>query len=109
MSSSFKLQPFHSELFEKAKNIVERLKDAGYKAFLVGGCVRDIVMEIPPREYDISTSAKPEEIMRIFSNTIPIGASFGVILVLEGGHKFEVATFRRDESYSDGRHPDRVT
>ena len=109
MSSSFRLQPFHGELFATAKNIVERLRGAGYKAFLVGGCVRDMVMEIPPREYDITTSAKPEEIMGIFSNTIPIGASFGVILVLEGGHKFEVATFRRDESYSDGRHPDKVT
>ncbi|HEX3035670.1 MAG TPA: CCA tRNA nucleotidyltransferase [Thermodesulfobacteriota bacterium] len=109
MSSSFKLKPLPSKLFETAKDIVGHLKNAGYKAFLVGGCVRDTVMEISPKEYDITTSAKPEEIMRIFSNTIPIGASFGVILVLERGYKFEVATFRRDESYSDGRHPDKVT
>jgi poly(A) polymerase len=108
MNTVSKLKPFPSELFETAKSIVARLKASGHKAFFVGGCVRDTVMRIPPKEYDITSSASPEQIMTIFSNTVPVGASFGVILVLEGKHKFEVATFRKDESYSDGRHPDRV-
>ncbi|MGH7799239.1 MAG: CCA tRNA nucleotidyltransferase [Thermodesulfobacteriota bacterium] len=103
-----KLEPSWGEQFNTACNIVKRLRASGYKAFLVGGCVRDTVMGIPPKEYDITTSASSEEIMRLFSNTAPIGASFGVILVLENEFKFEVATFRQDESYSDGRHPDRV-
>ena len=103
-----KLKPFTGELLLSAKSIVERLRKSGYRAFFVGGCVRDMVMKIPPEEYDITTSAKPDEIMKIFPNTVPVGANFGVILVLEDKHKFEVATFRRDESYSDGRHPDRV-
>ncbi len=108
MKTVFKLTPFPSELFFKAKGIVVRLRDLGHKAFFVGGCVRDAIIGIPPKEYDITTSAKPDEIMKIFSNTVPVGASFGVILVIEGKYKFEVATFRKDESYSDGRHPDRV-
>jgi putative nucleotidyltransferase with HDIG domain len=108
MAAVFKLKPFPSELFETAKSIVERLRTSGYRAFFVGGCVRDTLMETPPKEYDIATDAKPEEIMGIFSNTVPIGASFGVVLVLEDNYKFEVATFRQDKSYSDGRHPDGV-
>jgi poly(A) polymerase len=108
MTAVFKLKPFPSELLETAKNIVERLKTSGYRAFFVGGCVRDTLMGIPPKEYDIATDAKPEEIMGIFSNTVPVGASFGVVLVLEDNYKYEVATFRQDKSYSDGRHPDGV-
>jgi poly(A) polymerase len=103
-----KYKPFQSEEFDTARSIVGRLRGSGYKAFLVGGCVRDTVLGIPPMEYDITTSAKPEEIMRIFSNTVPVGLSFGVILVLQDGFKFEIATFRKDESYSDGRRPDKV-
>lgn len=108
MTAVFRLSPFPSELFETAKSVVEHLRASGYRAFFVGGCVRDTIMGTPPKEYDITTDAKPEEIMRIFSNTVPVGASFGVVLVLENRYKFEVATFRRDESYSDGRHPDSV-
>lgn len=108
MSTVFKLPPFHGEPFETAKGIVEHLRALGHRAFFVGGCVRDMVMGISPKEYDITTSAKPEEIMDIFPNTVPVGASFGVVLVIRNTYKFEVATFRRDESYSDGRHPDRV-
>lgn len=108
MTTVFRLKPFPSELFETAKSIVERLRASGYRAFFVGGCVRDTLMGIPPEEYDITTEAKPEEIMGMFSNTVPVGASFGVVLVLENRYKFEVATFRQDESYSDGRRPDSV-
>ena len=103
-----KLSPIHDDHFQIAKGIVGQLKRAGFKAFLVGGCVRDIAMGIPPQEYDIATSATPQDVMKIFATTVPVGVSFGVVLVLEGNNKFEVASFRKEEKYTDGRHPDRV-
>ncbi len=109
MKKVIKIKPFESELFDVARHLVTQLKNAGYKAFCVGGCTRDMLMNIPPREYDITTSATPEEVSNIFSHTIPVGVSFGVILVLIGHYRFEVATFRKDEGYSDSRHPDYVT
>lgn len=109
MKKVIKIKPFESELFDVARHLVTQLKNAGYKAFCVGGCARDMLMNIPPREYDITTSATPEEVSNIFSHTIPVGVSFGVILVLIGHYRFEVATFRKDEGYSDSRHPDYVT
>jgi poly(A) polymerase len=109
MKKVIKVKPFESELFDVARHLVTQLKNAGYKAFCVGGCTRDMLMNIPPREYDITTSATPEEVSNIFSHTIPVGVSFGVILVLIGHYRFEVATFRKDEGYSDSRHPDYVT
>src|SRR5438552_3767772 len=77
----------------------------GHEAYLVGGCVRDMVMGLEPADYDIATSARPEEIVKIFPRTESIGAQFGVILVIYRGHPFEVATFRSDEAYVDGRRP----
>jgi len=109
MKKVIKIKPFESELFDIARHLVTQLKNAGYKAFCVGGCTRDMLMNVPPREYDITTSATPDEVSRIFSHTIPVGVSFGVILVLMGHYRFEVATFRKDEGYSDSRHPDYVT
>ncbi len=109
MKRVIKIKPFESELFDIARHLVTQLKNAGYKAFCVGGCTRDMLMNVPPREYDITTSATPEEVSNIFPHTIPVGVSFGVILVLIGHYRFEVATFRRDEGYSDSRHPDYVT
>jgi len=109
MKKVIKIKPFESELFDIAKHLVTQLKNSGYKAFCVGGCTRDMLMNVPPREYDITTSATPEEVSNIFSHTIPVGVSFGVILVLIGHYRFEVATFRKDEGYSDSRHPDYVT
>jgi poly(A) polymerase len=103
-----KLSPVHNDHFQMAKGIVGKLKSAGFEAFLVGGCVRDIAMRIPPQEYDIATSATPQDVMKIFPSTVPVGVSFGVVLVLEGNNKFEVASFRKEEKYTDGRHPDRV-
>jgi poly(A) polymerase len=88
-----------------AIEIIRRLREKGHEAYLVGGCVRDMVMEIEPSDYDIATSAKPEEIVKIFPRTEAIGAQFGVILVIHHGHPFEVATFRSDEAYVDGRRP----
>ncbi|MGH7850960.1 MAG: CCA tRNA nucleotidyltransferase [Thermodesulfobacteriota bacterium] len=109
MKKVIKIKPFESELFDVARHLVTQLKNSGYKAFCVGGCTRDMLMNIPPREYDITTSATPEEVSNIFPHTIPVGVSFGVILVLIGHYRFEVATFRKDEGYSDSRHPDYVT
>ena len=109
MKKVVKIKPVESELFDIARHLVSQLRSAGHKAFCVGGCTRDMLMNIPPKEYDITTSATPDEVSKIFSHTIPVGVSFGVTLVLIGHYKFEVATFRKDESYSDSRHPDAVT
>ncbi|MBU1445841.1 CCA tRNA nucleotidyltransferase [Patescibacteria group bacterium] len=88
--------------------IIEKLKQAGYQAYWAGGCVRDMLMGHEPKDFDIATSAKPEEIEDLLDYTKPVGKEFGVILVIEGGHAFEVATFRSDSGYSDGRRPDAV-
>ena len=88
-----------------ARTIVERLSRAGYESFYAGGCVRDALLGITPKDYDIATSARPEEVQRLFPRTIAVGAHFGVIVVLENGYEFQIATFRSDEVYIDGRHP----
>ncbi len=103
-----KLKPFPSELLDFAREVVVELRKAGHKAFCVGGCTRDTLLGIEPKEYDITTSATPQEVSEIFPHTVPIGVSFGVILVITGKYQFEVATFRKDQSYTDGRHPDKV-
>jgi tRNA nucleotidyltransferase/poly(A) polymerase len=90
---------------DAAIDIIRELRKRGHEAYLVGGCVRDMVMGTEPADYDIATSAHPEEIVKIFPRTESIGAQFGVILVIYRGHPFEVATFRSDEAYVDGRRP----
>src|SRR5215471_4653414 len=90
---------------DSAIAIIQELRRHGHEAYLVGGCVRDMVMNIEPADYDIATSARPEQIMEIFPRTEPVGAQFGVVLVIHGGHPFEVATFRSDQAYIDGRRP----
>ena len=95
-----------SELCRTAVRIVRKLRDAGFESYLVGGCVRDLVSGKPPKDFDITTSARPEEVMRIFPHSIPVGASFGVVTVVEDGHNFEVATFREERDYMDGRRPE---
>jgi poly(A) polymerase len=96
-----------------AKDLVERLSQAGYEACWAGGSVRDSIMGAEPKDYDVATSATPEEVQEVFGpkRTVPVGAAFGVVLVLGPGglDPIEVATFRRDATYSDGRHPDHVT
>lgn len=88
--------------------IIKVLKKAGHEAYWAGGCVRDMLLGIKPKDFDIVTSAKPEEIEKLLEHTIPVGKKFGVILAVKGGHTFEVATFRSDAGYSDGRRPDAV-
>ncbi len=91
-----------------ARRIVERLQQAGHIAVWAGGCVRDRLLGRPSSDIDVATNARPEQVRALFPAGKEIGRAFGVVLVREGGHDFEVATFRRDEGYSDGRHPDRV-
>ena len=88
--------------------ILKRLRDAGFQAFFAGGCVRDQLMGIPPRDYDIATSARPDQVLQLFPQTLTVGAQFGVVLVGEQGTYCEVATFRSDGHYDDGRHPREV-
>ena len=86
-----------------------RLIDAGHTAYFAGGCVRDTLLSIEPKDYDIATSATPAEVQDLFPKSNAIGAHFGVILVKANGFPFEIATFRHDGSYKDGRHPESVT
>ena len=92
-----------------AIEIVRRLKTAGHEAYFVGGCVRDQLLGQKPRDYDIATAAMPEQIESLFPHTLPVGRKFGVLLVIERGKQFQVATFRAEAEYRDGRHPGRVT
>jgi len=95
---------------EKAAiEIVRTLKEAGHEALFAGGCVRDQLRGVTPKDYDIATSARPEEILKLYPKGSTIGAHFGVILVKDRGHHFEIATFREDGDYADGRRPDSVT
>ena len=94
---------------ELANLICDTLQNAGFQAFLVGGCVRDILLQRKPADYDVATSATPNQVLSFFPDGITVGAQFGVILVQRDSIKVEVATFRSDIGYSDGRHPDQVT
>lgn len=93
---------------EAATGIVRRLKSEGLAAYLVGGCVRDIVMGIVPKDYDVTTNATPDQVLTLFPNAITVGAQFGVVIVPDDAGNVEVATFRSDGIYADGRHPTEV-
>jgi poly(A) polymerase len=106
-----------SEKAREAARLVRVLRDHGHSAYLVGGCVRDLLLGREPADFDVATSASPDEVMRVFPKTYAVGAQFGVVLVpvlndREDGSRdnyaIEVATYRSDGAYSDGRHPDRV-
>jgi len=92
-----------------AVEIVRRLQAAGFEAFWVGGCVRDSLLGREPDDYDIATNALPDTIETLFPKTIGVGKQFGVMLVIEDGHEFQVATFRAESDYEDGRRPQHVT
>ena len=91
-----------------AREIVARLRESGHIAYFAGGCVRDMVRGLTPKDYDVVTDARPEAVQTLFPRTFAVGAHFGVIIVLEKGFQFEVATFRSDDAYIDGRHPSAV-
>jgi poly(A) polymerase len=92
-----------------AAEIVRHLQTAGFSAFWVGGCVRDFLLGREPGDYDIATSALPEQIEKLFKRTVAVGRKFGVMVVVENGRPFQVATFRAEADYRDGRHPEQVT
>jgi poly(A) polymerase len=92
-----------------AVQIIRRLQTAGFSAFWVGGCVRDFLLGREPQDYDIATSARPEQVEKLFKRTIAVGRKFGVMVVVENGQQFQVATYRAEADYKDGRHPERVT
>ncbi len=91
-----------------AREIAARLRESGHIAYFAGGCVRDMVRGLTPKDYDVVTDARPEVVQTLFPRTFAVGAHFGVIIVLEKGFQFEVATFRSDDAYIDGRHPSAV-
>ncbi len=91
-----------------ALTIISRLEREGYEAYLVGGCVRDLLMGSPPKDIDIATSAKPEQVMATFPKTVPTGLRFGTVTVLLQDGRAEVTTYRVDGEYSDKRRPDAV-
>jgi poly(A) polymerase len=93
---------------ERAVAIVKRLREHGYESYFAGGCVRDMLLNKSPQDYDITTSARPDDISKIFPQTVPVGAQFGVVVVMLEGHPYEVATFRHDGPYLDGRRPSHV-
>lgn len=94
---------------DAALELARRLKAAGYEALFAGGCVRDRLLEHPPKDYDIATSATPAQVMEVFPGSNEVGAHFGVVIAKHGGHHVEIATFRTDGSYHDGRRPSSVT
>jgi len=91
-----------------ARAIATRLRDAGYTAYLAGGCVRDRLLGREPQDFDVATDAPAAEVQQLFPRTIPVGVQFGVVVVVMNGEPIEVATFRADSIYVDGRHPTSV-
>ena len=98
-----------SEMRTAAMQVVQKLQDKGYQAVFAGGCVRDQLLGLTPKDYDVATSATPDEVIGLFPQAVTVGAHFGVVLVKVQGHAIEIATFRTDGSYADGRKPETVT
>ena len=93
---------------QAAIEIVRHLQQHGWQALLAGGCVRDMLLGRPAKDYDVATNARPDEVMRLFPRTLKVGAKLGVVIVLTRGRQVEVATFRSEAGYEDGRHPGQV-
>lgn len=94
---------------ETITRLIKRFHDGGFECYLVGGSVRDLVLDIPIGDYDFATNARPDEIMKLFRRTVPTGIKHGTVSVLLDDHQFEVTTYRADGKYIDGRHPDSVS
>ena len=97
------------KLPENVKSIIEVLYSNGYEAYAVGGCVRDSVLGKKPKDWDITTSAFPQEVKSLFKKTIDTGIKHGTVTVMIKGEGYEVTTYRIDGVYKDGRHPENVT
>src|SRR5881394_1982390 len=91
-----------------ARAVIDRLRASGHQAFLVGGCVRDLLLGVKPKDFDVATDARPDRIMDLFPRSGRVGAHFGVVLVRDAFCQVEVATFRSDLDYEDGRRPNTV-
>ena len=102
-------KPVQPTAEETAVRVVRKLQESGYEAYFAGGCVRDKLMGLTPQDYDVATSAKPAEVGKLFPHSQKVGAVFGVVIVRRAGQVIEVATFRCDGPYADGRHPSQVT
>ena len=92
----------------EVKNIISKLEQNGHEAYAVGGCVRDCILGKTPKDWDITTSAKPEEIKSLFKKTVDTGIQHGTVTIIENHTGYEVTTYRLDGKYSDGRHPESV-
>jgi len=104
------MKPLHNDkLSASAVSMVKRLQEKGFTAYWAGGCVRDLHLGRIPKDYDIATNATPDQTLAIFPNAVAVGKSFGVIKVPVNGVEFDIATFRQDKNYIDGRHPEAVT
>lgn len=101
-------QDMRIKMPEKAKHIIETITEAGFEAFVVGGCVRDFMLGREPMDWDITTSARPEQVKALFARTIDTGLQHGTVTVMLGGEGFEVTTYRVDGEYEDSRHPKEV-
>ena len=97
------------DISNEAAALCVRLRRAGYEAYPVGGCVRDLLLGRTPGDWDVTTSARPEAVMELFERTVPTGIKHGTVTVLTEAGPVEVTTFRRESGYADGRHPDAVT
>src|ERR1041384_7819749 len=91
-----------------ARKVIAKLHTAGHQAYLVGGCVRDLLLGVRPKDFDVATDARPDRIMDLFPQSGRVGAHFGVVLVRDAFSQVEVATFRSDLDYTDGRRPNTV-
>ena len=103
------MKPAQGDAWDAALYAIRKLRAAGHAALLAGGCVRDRLLNLTPKDYDIATDATPARVKEIFPRARHIGAKFGVMLVRRSGFEIEITTFRSDGPYSDGRHPDAVT
>ncbi|MDP2988959.1 MAG: CCA tRNA nucleotidyltransferase [Kiritimatiellota bacterium] len=97
-----------NSLSDGARDVARRLTEAGFTSLWAGGCVRDLIMGRAPKDFDIATSAVPDQVEKLFPGAVTVGKSFGVVRVRVQTHEYEVATFRKDQAYRDGRHPEGV-
>jgi len=108
-SLKLRLTPLHRQVqFQSAVRLIQSLRDEGFETVFAGGCVRDSLLGVVPKDLDIATAAPPTTVETLFPRTLAVGKAFGTIVVIEDGHNFEVTTFRREGGYTDGRHPSQV-